>query len=127
MQNIVLLFLVFFLVFSLLFLSGLLFFVFLIFCAFFHFSFFVFFIFWKLPLGQFWGSFGPSGLQKRREELKSISTGPFSAPKELLGPRNGRLGQKRAENRGFRASKNGVRGRFWSSGVAGLVIDPLSL
>ena len=70
--------------------------------VFFNFRFFVFFIFWNLLFVHFLAIFGPFGAQKRREELKSISTGPFSALKEPLGPRNGQNGQKRAENRGFR-------------------------
>ena len=106
MQYIVLLFSCPFLVFVLLFFCWVLFFDFFAFFAIFIFC--LFSIFGTSWLARFRGSLGPSGAQKRREELKSIWTAPFSALKELLGPRNGRLGQKRAENRRVWASKNGV-------------------
>ena len=101
----------------------------------------LFFVFCGPPVGPVLGAvWAHVGLQKGREELKSLWTGPSRGHKELPGPRNGLIGPKRAEKRGCWASKNGndtwenirwtskkwVRGRFWSSGVAGLVIDSLS-
>ena len=122
MQNIVLLFLVFLSRFSFL-LFDLLFYFLFFFLAF---RFLLFFSFFGTTLlASFGAVLGPSGAQKRREELKSISTGPFSALKEPLGPRNGQNCQKRAENRGFRGIEKWSLKPILVVGCSRSVIDPL--
>ena len=80
-----------------------------------------------LTFGHFWTMFGPFGHQKRREEVKSVWTDPFRAATELLEPSCGRFGRTSAEKQGFWDSENGAARRFRSTGVAGQLIESLSL
>ena len=70
----------------------------------FLFSIFIFvFCFFDLLLASFGAVLEPFGAQKRREELKSVWTDPFSARMEALEPSFGRFGRKWVE-----------KGRVWS-------------